>query len=116
MKILVVEDNPQVAETIMDYLELAGHRLENARGPIRQLQDPVEPPDAALQSGLGRGEAGRRRHFGRRFCDAQVRRRQLKVGLVVFAADLCDRDGGHHQPASHPKEDLDPDHKRQPLM
>ncbi|WP_429072368.1 response regulator transcription factor [Aeromonas veronii] len=28
MKILVVEDNPQVAETIMDYLELAGHRLD----------------------------------------------------------------------------------------
>lgn len=30
MKILVVEDNPQVAETIMDYLELAGHRLDCA--------------------------------------------------------------------------------------
>ncbi|MFU1546581.1 response regulator transcription factor [Aeromonas veronii] len=30
MKILVVEDNPQVAETIMDYLELAGHSLDCA--------------------------------------------------------------------------------------
>ncbi|WP_421172687.1 response regulator transcription factor [Aeromonas sp. 601115] len=30
MKILVVEDNPQVAETIMDYLELAGHCLDCA--------------------------------------------------------------------------------------
>lgn len=30
MKILVVEDNPQVAETIMDYLELAGHQLDCA--------------------------------------------------------------------------------------
>ena len=30
MKILVVEDNPQVAETIMDYLELAGHHLDCA--------------------------------------------------------------------------------------
>ena len=32
MKILVVEDNPQVAETIMDYLELAGHRLDHRPG------------------------------------------------------------------------------------
>ena len=30
MKILVVEDNPQVAETIMDYLELAGHSMDCA--------------------------------------------------------------------------------------
>ena len=30
MKILVVEDSPQVAETIMDYLELAGHRVDCA--------------------------------------------------------------------------------------
>ncbi|MCS3457308.1 response regulator transcription factor [Aeromonas rivuli] len=28
MKILVVEDNPQVAETIMDYLALAGHSMD----------------------------------------------------------------------------------------
>ena len=30
MKILVVEDSPQVAETVMDYLELAGHRVDCA--------------------------------------------------------------------------------------
>ena len=30
MKILVVEDSPQVAETIMDYLALAGHRVDCA--------------------------------------------------------------------------------------
>ncbi|EOD54841.1 response regulator transcription factor [Aeromonas molluscorum] len=30
MRILVVEDNPQVAETIMDYLELAGHSMDCA--------------------------------------------------------------------------------------
>ncbi|MCS3461351.1 response regulator transcription factor [Aeromonas sp. BIGb0445] len=30
MKILVVEDNPQVAETIMDYLALAGHSMDCA--------------------------------------------------------------------------------------
>lgn len=30
MKILVVEDSPQVAETVMDYLELTGHRVDCA--------------------------------------------------------------------------------------
>ncbi|MBZ6073391.1 response regulator transcription factor [Aeromonas schubertii] len=30
MKIVVVEDNPQVAETILDYLELAGHTVDCA--------------------------------------------------------------------------------------
>ncbi|MFQ2026558.1 response regulator transcription factor [Aeromonas veronii] len=42
MKILVVEDNPQVAETIMDYLELAGHRLDCAyhgQAALQLLED-----------------------------------------------------------------------------
>ena len=38
MKILIVEDNPQVGETIMDYLELAGHRLDCAYHGQAELQ------------------------------------------------------------------------------
>ena len=46
MKILVVEDSPQVAETIMDYLALAGHRVDCAyhgQAALQLLQQPQCP-------------------------------------------------------------------------
>ena len=48
LDVLLVEDDPDVAESLRMLLEVAGHRPRVARDAARVLEDTAPPPDVAL--------------------------------------------------------------------